>query len=140
MNTPLNRQLSMIADLGEMRGLATRLAMALANEVAYHGDEDSTGESLAVLALAREYLDLADEFESIDSLRPHAGNRMIAVRCKGATPAVGKVDAKRVVVTLASGKTLTLTATSEPDILICHVSDTMVIHPRTANAVWIELR
>ena len=69
MNTPLNRQLNMMVDLEEMRDLARRLALALAGEVAFHGDEDSAEKSLLVLSDAREQLDLAVEFDTIDSLR-----------------------------------------------------------------------
>lgn len=69
MNTPLNRQLNVMVDLEEMRELARRLALALADEVAYHGDENSAEASLEVLAVARAQLDLVDEFDNIDSLK-----------------------------------------------------------------------
>ncbi len=68
----------------------------------------------------------------------------LTVRCEGEDgSAASNMNTTKVFITFASGKTLTLTATSEPDILVCHVTggtDTMVIHPRFANAVQIEVR
>jgi hypothetical protein len=49
------------------RPFARRLALALADEVAFIGDE-AAEESFAVLTEARERLDLSKEFDEIDSL------------------------------------------------------------------------
>jgi hypothetical protein len=49
-----------------------RLAMALADEVSYHGEEDSAAASLAILSEAAETFDLWDVFEEIDQLKPLA--------------------------------------------------------------------
>ena len=51
----------------ELIDLARRLALALANEVAYAGIEAAEA-SLVVLAEARVKLDLGEEFDNIDTL------------------------------------------------------------------------
>ncbi|MFH1633296.1 MAG: hypothetical protein ABIG63_04690 [Chloroflexota bacterium] len=52
-----------------MLDLARRLALALADEVAFTGEANAAERSLQVLAEARDALGLEKEFDEIDSLR-----------------------------------------------------------------------
>ena len=69
MNTPLNRQLDLMVECDLMKRLAIRLALALADEVVFHGEGSAAEESLAALSEARDKLSLQAEFEQLDSLR-----------------------------------------------------------------------
>lgn len=48
--------------------LAEKLALALADEMTFHGEQNCSEASLKVLAQARDLLNLQDEFEKIDTL------------------------------------------------------------------------
>jgi hypothetical protein len=52
----------------ELEEFAKKLALALADEVTYHGEENCSELSLELLAKAREKLNLSEKFEEIDSL------------------------------------------------------------------------
>lgn len=52
----------------ELYELARRLAVALANEVVFNGEDQACEQSMHALADAREKLDLAEEFDQVDSL------------------------------------------------------------------------
>lgn len=52
----------------ELNDLARKLALALANEVVYHGEDNCSELSLELLAEARKKLDLSDKFDRLDSL------------------------------------------------------------------------
>jgi hypothetical protein len=57
------------AEYNELWNLARRLALALADECTFMGDDTASEESLAVLSIARDKLGLAEEFDKLDSLR-----------------------------------------------------------------------
>ena len=67
-----------------------------------------------------------------------------AVRCENAesTLAVGKMDANKVTITLASGKTLVIYATDEPDVLSFTAADvdTLIVYLRRSGSLEVELR
>ena len=52
----------------ELYELARRLAIALANEVVFNGENQAAPQSMCALAEAREKLDLAEQFDRVDSL------------------------------------------------------------------------
>lgn len=48
---------------------ARKLALALADEVAYLGEENASEKSLELLSHARDFLNLQNEFDNIDTLK-----------------------------------------------------------------------
>jgi hypothetical protein len=58
-----------VDEINSVIELASKLALALADEVAFHGEENCADASLEVLEQARDLLGLQKEFEEIDSLK-----------------------------------------------------------------------
>lgn len=61
-------RLDLEGQVEELSNLAKKLALALADEVAFVGDEHAAEASLGVLSEARTRLGLEKEFDEIDSL------------------------------------------------------------------------
>ncbi len=53
----------------DMKNFAKELALALADEVIFLGEDNCTEQSIKLLAQARERLELSEEFDRLDSLK-----------------------------------------------------------------------